>query len=150
MYWRDSLQRIGRMVLCATVAISVAGCSLPRGAAVQSEVLRESQEETPSFQVVAVTRDATNGLAQWPMTGWAGHYHSFKDGRAPDSSVIQTGDTMQIVIWDNQENSLLAGAGTKLTQMPPTTVSSSGKIFMPYVGHVSVRGLTTDAARDRL
>ena len=150
MYWRDGLQRIGRMVLCATVAISVAGCSLPRGAAVQSEVLRESREETPSFQVVAVTRDATNGLAQWPMTGWAGHYHWFKDGRAPDSSVIQTGDTMQIVIWDNQENSLLAGAGTKLTQMPPTTVSSSGKIFMPYVGHVSVRGMTTDAARNLL
>ena len=138
------------MVLCATVAISVAGCSLPRGAAVQSEVLRESEAQEPSFQVVPVTRDAANMLAQWPMTGWKGHYHWFKDGHGADSSVIQTGDTMQIVIWDNQENSLLAGQGTKLTQMPPTSVSSSGKIFMPYVGHVSVRGLTTDAARDRL
>lgn len=144
------MQRLGRLVLCATVAVSVAGCSLPRGAAIQSEVLREDQAEAPSFQVVPVTRDAASALAQWPKTGWKGHYNWFKDSRGADSSVIQTGDTMQIVIWDNQENSLLAGQGTKLTQMPPTTVSSSGKIFMPYVGHVPVRGLTTDAARDRL
>ncbi len=145
-----NVQLFGRAVLSVTVALSVAGCSLPRGAAIQSEVVSESRVEEPSFQVVKVTRNDIPALSRWPVTGWTGHYHWFSDSRGPDSSVIQTGDTLQIVVWDNQENSLLAGDGTKLTEMPPMTVSSSGKIFMPYVGDVSVRGLTQDAARDRL
>ena len=116
----------------------------------QSEVLSESESETPSFQVVNVTRDITPTLAEWPATGWHGKYHWFGTDRGPDSSVIQTGDMLRIVIWDNQDNSLLSGAETKLASLPPMTVSSSGKIYMPYVGEVSVRGLTQPAARNRL
>ena len=115
-----NVQLFGRAVLSVTVALSVAGCSLPRGAAIQSEVVSESRVEEPSFQVVKVTRNDIPALSRWPVTGWTGHYHWFSDSRGPDSSVIQTGDTLQIVVWDNQENSLLAGDGTKLTETSPT------------------------------
>ena len=107
-----NVQLFGRALLSVTVALSVAGCSLPRGAAIQSEVVSESRVEEPSFQVVKVTRNDIPALSRWPVTGWTGHYHWFSDSRGPDSSVIQTGDTLQIVVWDNQENSLLAGDGT--------------------------------------
>ena len=144
------MRKLGHVAIYASIALSVGACSLPRGAAIQSEIVNESRAETPTFQVVEVTRDNTAALADWPATGWSGGYHWFKSARQPDSSVIQTGDVLNIVIWDNQENSLLASNGTRLTEMPPTSVSSSGKIFMPYVGDVSVRGLSTDEARDRL
>lgn len=123
---------------------------MPRGAALQSEIFTESESETPTFQVVKVTRDITDQLAAWPATGWHGHYHWFGSDHGPDSSVIQTGDMLTIVVWDNQDNSLLAGVESKQTVLPPMTVSSGGKIFMPYVGDVHVRGLSQPAARQRL
>ena len=128
----------------------LAGCSLPRGAALQSEILSEQASGTPSFQVVEVTRARVAELAQWPVTGWAGHYHWFGRDRAPDSAVILTGDMLDMSVWESQENSLLAGMGSKMTTLPRMTVSESGTVFVPYVGDVEVRGLTEGAARNRL
>ena len=139
-----------RVHLCLVLMLALAGCSLPSGAALQSEVLAEKDAETPTFQVVKVTRDATPDLAKWPATGWQGHYNWLAAGRAPDSSLIQSGDSLDIVIWDSQENSLLAADATKSTSVPTTTVSSSGTVFMPYVGEVAVRGMTEAAARRKL
>lgn len=123
---------------------------MPRGAALQTEIFTESESENPTFQVVKVTRDITDQLATWPATGWHGHYHWFGADHGPDSSVIQTGDLLTIVVWDNQDNSLLSGLDSKQTVLPPMTVSAGGKIFMPYVGDVHVRGLSQPAARQRL
>lgn len=131
-------------------SLLLAACSLPRGAALQSEIFTEAESENPTFQVVAVTRDITDQLATWPATGWQGHYHWFGSDHGPDSSVIQTGDMLTIVVWDNQENSLLSGQNSKQTVLPPMTVSEGGKIFMPYVGDVHVRGLSQTTARQRL
>lgn len=128
----------------------VAACGVPRGAALQSEVLNESESENPTFQVVEVSRDMTDALSAWPATGWHGHYHWFGRDHGPDSSAIQAGDLLTIVVWDNQDNSLLSGLDSKQAVLPPMTVSSSGKIFMPYVGDVHVRGLSQPAARSRL
>ena len=128
----------------------VAACSLPRGAAIQSEVLNEQKSKTPSFQVVPVTRAVTPALAEWPSTGWHGHYHWFGRDHGPDSNVIQTGDVMEIVVWESQDNSLLSSAGANMVKMPKQEVSSGGTIFLPYVGDVGVRGLSADTARRRI
>lgn len=148
--WGEPLFTMKRSLVFLCLTLMLTACSLPRGAALQSEVLSESKSETPTFQVVAVTRDSTPYLATWPATGWAGHYHWFNTDSGPDSSVIQTGDILNIVIWDTQDNSLLAGIDSKLTQLPPMTVSSTGHIYMPYVGDVPVRGMTQPTARNRL
>ena len=116
----------------------------------QSQVMAEQDAENPTFQVVEVTRNATPDLAKWPTTGWKGGYHWLPSGHAPDSSLIQSGDRLDVVIWDSQENSLLAPIATKSAAVPTTTVSASGTIFMPYVGEVPVRGLTESAARAKL
>ncbi len=115
----------------------------------QSEVLKESRSEAPSFQVVEVTRDTTPLLAKWPRSGWHGHYHWLSADRGPDSSTIQTGDVIDMVVWDNNENSLLTGDNGRYANIAQQKVSSSGKIFLPYVGEISVRGLTEDSARRR-
>ncbi len=144
------MANLQRSLVFLGLSLVLTACSLPRGAALQTEVLNESESEEPSFQVINVTRDITPSLATWPATGWEGHYHWFGADHGPDSSVVQTGDVLNIVIWDNQDNSLLSSAETKLTTLPPMTVSSAGKIYMPYVGEVSVRGLSQPAARNRL
>ncbi len=142
-----SLLRI--LVACLLGALLV-GCSLPRGAALQSEVLKASNDADLPFQVVEVTRFRVNDLARWPATGWSGSYHWPQAGRGPDSAVIRSGDRLGLAIWDSQENSLLAASDSSLTAVPQVTVSSDGSIFVPYVGDVPVSGMTPDAARARL
>ncbi|MEO1137925.1 MAG: polysaccharide biosynthesis/export family protein [Pseudomonadota bacterium] len=139
--------RIFFVMLCA---VSLAACSLPRGAAVQSEILREQKSDDPTFQLIEVTRDMTPLLAKWPRSGWHGHYHWFGVDRGPDSTVIQTGDIVDIVVWDSEENSLLTGPDGSAAAIPSQSVSASGQIFLPYVGDVNIRGLTPSSARARL
>ena len=144
------VRRVRCLVVHLVCVVILAGCSLPRGAALQSEILTEQTSEHPSFQVVAVTRDVAPQLADWPITGWAGHYHWFTMQSGPDSGVILTGDMLDMSVWESQENSLLAGIGSKMTALPRLTVSEDGTVFVPYVGNVDVRGLTEGAARNRL
>ena len=60
--------------------------------------------------------------------------------------MIRSGDKISLVIWDSQENSLLANAAQKAVEMPGLTVSSTGAIFVPYLDEVVVRGQTPDQA----
>lgn len=53
-------------------------------------------------------------------------------------------------MWDSEENSLLTGLDGNAAEIPPQMVSATGRVFLPYVGEVSVRGLTPSSARVRL
>lgn len=141
------MTRIIKVALGLLIFGALAACSLPRGAALQSEVLAEQDRKAPTFQVVEVTRRATPALALWPASGWKGSYRWLSAGRGPDSSTIQTGDTLDVVIWDSQENSLLASESSRSTPVQGLTVSSSGTVFMPYIGEIALRGLTESEAR---
>ncbi|WP_261391199.1 polysaccharide biosynthesis/export family protein [Roseovarius atlanticus] len=139
-----------RFLLLAVSVVALTGCALPRGAAVQSEILKEQRSENPSFQLVEVTRELTPLIAKWPHRGASGKFHWFGADQGPDSSAIQTGDTVKIVVWDSEDNSLLTGLDGNAAEIPPQEVSATGRIFLPYVGEVSVRGLTPSSARARL
>ena len=139
-----TLTRASVLLVCCLALIS---CSLPRGAALESEIIDEVHNDDPTFQVVRVTRAAVPSVAQWPITGPRLGYNWLSGGRGPDSSVIRNGDRVNLTIWDSQENSLLTPLGAKVIQMNQLEVSSSGSIFVPYVDEVRVSGMTTDQAR---
>lgn len=128
-------------------AVFLAACSLPRGAALQSEVLKEKDSDTATFQVVEVTRAAIPTINSWPATGWHGHFHWLDANGGPETAIIQPGDRVDLVIWDGQENSLLTAPTQRSVDMPGIEVSSSGNIFVPYVENVHVAGMTPAAAR---
>jgi len=146
----SDMGRVRHLFAQSICLLLLAACSLPRGAALQSEILNEAAVETPSFQVVKVTRESAAQLAAWPATGWAGGYSWLDAQRGSDSALIQIGDKLEVAVWESQENSLLAGTGSKMTAIPAMTVSPSGSVFVPYVGEVAVRGLTEGAARNRI
>lgn len=132
------------------MVLLAAACSLPRGAALQSEVLEEANADTPTFQVVPVTRANMTAVSRWPSND---HSMSFAWPTAmggPTSSMIQVGDKVNVVIWDSQENSLLTAPGEKATTLSGIEVDTSGAIFLPYVNEVFVRGLTPAGARSRI
>ncbi|WP_146584543.1 polysaccharide biosynthesis/export family protein [Puniceibacterium confluentis] len=133
-----------------SAVLLVAACSLPRGAALQSEVLQEAREENPTFQVVPVTRANMPGIASWPATGQETHFNWLATSEGPNSSVIQAGDLVDVIIWDSQENSLITNPAEKATTLKGIEVGSDGAIFLPYVNQVYVRGLTPASARARI
>lgn len=139
-------------LICAVVimAVGASGCSLPRGAAVSAEVLREKDSQHPTFAVVPVSRSNVHDIRQWPATGWTGSYNWISAKTGPDSAVIRSGDLIRLVIWDSQENSLLTANAEKIVTLPEITVAADGIIFVPYVGEVVVNGQTPEAARSQI
>ncbi len=137
--------------LCVFAALLfLAACSLPRGAGMVNEILKEKDAEAPSFQVVEVTRANIAGLHKWPATGWRGGYRWLNNSRGPAGNIIRTGDRIDLMIWDSQENSLLTSAEQKMVRMEGLVVSPTGKIFVPYAQDVAVRGMSPEAARDEI
>jgi polysaccharide export outer membrane protein len=130
--------------------IFLAACSLPRGAGMIGEILKEKESETPSFQVVEVTRANVAGLRKWPATGWRGGYRWLSGSRGPAGKIIRTGDQIDLVIWDSQENSLLTSPEQKMVQMNGLIVSPAGEIFVPYAQNMQVRGMSPAAAREKI
>nr|WP_240989090.1 polysaccharide biosynthesis/export family protein [Salipiger mangrovisoli] len=137
------------IALAASLAL-LAGCALPRGAAVQSEILKQADKDNPSFQVVEVTRANMPLIAAWPQTGSVLENRWLATATGAEQSVIQAGDLVDIRIWDSQENSLLTNAAEKSTVLPNVQVGADGAIFLPYVDEVFIRGMTPASARKRI
>jgi polysaccharide export outer membrane protein len=144
------VRRLARFVTLALAIALVSACTLPRGAALTGEVLKERDKENPTFDVVPVTRDNVALLAKWPVTGWSGSYHWIKKTRGPSSNIIRIGDTLKLVIWDSQENSLLTSEGQKTVSLEEIVVSPEGSIFVPYVDEIVVSGMTPSDARRKI
>ncbi len=139
-----------RISIAILVSFGLSACSLPRGAALQSEVTRERVSGSPSFQVVAVSRANAEALNRWPTTGWRGGYHWPQASGAPSSTIIRAGDRVTLVIWDSQDVSLLTGADEKRIDLNGIEVAPDGTIFVPYVDDVVINGLTPNEARERI
>lgn len=126
---------------------ALSACALPRGAALEYEITSAAHNERPNYAVVEVTRASVPIIAHWPPTGWTEGYRWLSGTRGPKSAVIRAGDTVNLVIWDSQENSLLTAPTQKVVPMAGLVVSSSGTIFVPYVDEVQISGQTPDSAR---
>lgn len=140
-----------RTGLGAALCLALAGCNVPRGAAFESEILRASngsaEEAARDFAVEPVTRDSLARFAAWPRPeeedlGWIGHQ------AGPANSIIAPGDILAITLWSTEENSLLTAPGQRATNLEALTVSSTGDVFIPYVGNVRVAGMSPDHARE--
>ncbi len=139
-----------RLVAIFATVLALGACSLPRGAALQSEVLEEANADQPTFQVVPVTRANIPFIEYWPDTGQHGHFHWPNTSHGHNAAVIRSGDKVDVTIWDSQDNSLITSPGIKFTQIPGIQVGADGSIYLPYVGRVMIRGLTPARARARV
>ncbi len=146
-----------RYVLTALLCFSLAGCGIPRGAGFQSEVLAASSvqqtengvEQVRDFAVFEVTRETLPTLQSWPDKD-ARRYRWVPDNQSATSLIIAPGDKMQLTVWDASENSLLSGTGQRVTPLQDIEVSSSGQIFVPYIGELKVSGMSPTTARARI
>ena len=145
-------------ILCAGLAMVLAGCAtLPRGAALEREILRPSQGEAATaaeagqrgFEVTPVTRKMLPVYAAWPAVG-EGTHAWIKHVTQPDQRIIASGDTISVTVWSTEENGLLLAGAERHVVLPETRVSASGMIFLPYVGMMRVSGMAPETARARI
>ncbi len=137
------------MVL-AVVSTALSGCALPRGAALQSEIVKEANSETPDIAVYPVTKNLLPRFAKWPHTGGVAQYSWLGRKAAPIGRVLLAGDTINLSVWDSDENSLLTSREQKVAQLQVMRVSTNGSVFVPYVGSIQVGGMTDAAAREKI
>lgn len=140
-----------RAVGFAMVAVlGLAGCEqLPRGAAVEREIVAAADGEAADFAVYTVDRALLAILQDWPDTG-AHHYGWIPTSGGARTQVIASGDVLEVTIWDSNESSLLSADGQRQVQIQSLTVAPDGTVFVPYVGNTQVSGLTLQLAREHL
>lgn len=142
------ISRALALLLASSIALSACD-QLPRGAAVEREIVEAAEGETADFAVYPVSRAFLPVVAAWPATG------ERRLGWIPTSGgartqVIAPGDQLEITIWDSNENSLLSSNGHRQVQISALTVAPDGTVFVPYVGNTSVSGMTLQLAREHL
>ena len=151
-------RRLVRGALAFAICLTLAACErTPRGAGFQAEVLdaaiiTEEQlaaGQVPEFAVFPVTRSTQTQLASWPSLD-AARMNWIRHQEQPNSSLIAPGDTLSVTVWDADENSLLAGPGQRVAQLPDIQVSSGGVIFLPFLGEMRVAGMSASTARQRI
>lgn len=141
--------------VAAIACFALASCGLPRGAGFQSEVLAasnantaaEGEEPVYDFAVYEVNRATLPVLQGWPITGETTQPWIVAQEQ-PTSLLIATGDIVQLTIWDAEENSIFGPAG--VTPLQPASVSSGGRIFVPYIGDIQISGMSPSTARARI
>jgi polysaccharide export outer membrane protein len=141
------LHKIGRLLAVGLVLVT-AGCSqFPSGAAIEADIRSEAAVQNSGFAFYPVTRALIPSVKLWPavnteyFNGWP------RRTGGSNGNVIAPGDIVDVTIWDSSENSLLTSAGARTAPLGALQVSSSGRIFLPYVGDVRIAGMSPDRAR---
>lgn len=136
------------LLIAALVPALLTGCGItPRGAALQSEVLRGTDDENSTVQVVEVTRASLREVDDWPVARNSERHNWISTNSGGSARLIRAGDSISLAIWDSQSDSLLTNAEQRSVNMQNIPVSSSGRVFIPYAGEVRISGMTVDQAR---
>ena len=142
---RTSIKNI--LLLGILLGVTVA-CSGPRGAPIASEIIKQKEGEPAEFAVYQVSRDTLPQISKWPSNPKANRHWLVKS--RGNRMTIRPGDRVNLVIWDNDSNSLLTSQEQKNVSLEGITVSPTGDIFMPYLDQIHIAGLSADAARQKL
>lgn len=137
-------RRILTIVACA---VALAGCSLPRGAALQSEVLDKREDANADFAVYPVTRALLPSIAQWPQVG-SRPLDWITASQGSSGQVVQPGDMVRLTLWDSDPNSLLVPSVSRQVVLEDVRVTPAGSIFVPYVGNIRIAGRSPERARE--
>lgn len=142
------MRRQARLTAASLLALAIAGCTLPRGAAIQGEVLRATDAENPGFAVYPVNRGLLPQVAAWPAPDAAAQRKWPRHSKGEPGQIVAPGDTVEITIWDSDANSLLAAPESKAVQLQTMQVTPAGTVFLPYVGQIPIAGMAPDRARE--
>lgn len=128
----------------SAVLLGTASCGLPRPGPNRREIFAGSVMRKGDAFVVTVDDHVARATAVQPALGFSS---SFQSAGVVGSDTINPGDTLQLTIWENVDDGLLAQEGTTATQLTEVQVDGAGYIFVPYAGKIKAAGNSPDALR---
>ncbi|MDU8925038.1 polysaccharide biosynthesis/export family protein [Pasteurellaceae bacterium LIM206] len=136
------------------ISLALVGCqSLPTSGPSQSKIMEQQQDNkqaVPTVDIVEVNDQVVNGLFEKNQS------QSFRTLPAGNSGsnyagTVEVGDTLDIMIWEAPPAVLFGsvvednGSGnSQLTKLPEQMVSKNGKITVPFLGAITVKGRTPE------
>ena len=137
-----------RSCLLVLLCLGLAACGrLPASGPASNEILNQVSRDNNEFALYQVNRSFLPTVQQWPVTGATERLGRIGKTTGARSQIIQSGDDLNMTIWDSSENSLLTATEERAVQLGNVRVAPDGTVFVPYIGDVSVIGLTPDLAR---
>lgn len=142
--------RYARTAALCTCVLALAACDaltrvLPSAGPTRNQIFAGSVQNEGDAFVVEVNQRVTAATAQVPSLGFP---DALLRASLADTSVIQSGDTLTLTVFENVTDGLLAGEGANAAQLSTLQVDSSGFIFIPYAGRIRAAGNTPDQLRE--
>ena len=134
-----------KLLTIQIVAITLlAACGLPRVGPSKSEIFSGSVQRQGNAFILRVNDHIARATAVLPALGFS---RKFRNASLIGSDTIRAGDTLGLSIWENVDDSLLAGKGLNATTLDGVQVDGSGYIFVPYAGRIKAAGSSPEAVR---
>lgn len=132
--------------------LALAACNtMPTSGPSQSRVMdlqNQGNENLPTVDVVEVGDDVATALFNQQQ---AQSFWHFPNSGSNYNGTVNIGDTLDVMIWEAPPAVLFGGVlnqsgtgGAQLTSLPEQMVSESGKITIPFLGAIAVRGKTPE------
>jgi polysaccharide biosynthesis/export protein len=130
------------LVSVSAAAFLLSACALPRGAPEEAQILAGAEDPAATFAVHQVTRDSLDQLKSWPITAPTGTQGWISRSRGASSQLIETGDAIDLVVWDNEESSLLTNPNQKVVELAGIVVAPGRGLFALCLRHLHRQNVT--------
>lgn len=136
--------RWARGVALLAVVGTVSACGLPRSGPSKTELYKSSVLQEGDAFVVTVDAEVARKASTNPPLSFT---NGFVGPGVVGSDDIRPGDVLNLSIWENVDNGLLADQGLNSTRLQEMQVDGDGYIFVPYAGRIKAAGNTPEALR---
>lgn len=136
-----------------TAAVLLSACSsVPRSGPMTADVLAEAAAEDGPLGFALIPTDS-RVVARLQAAAAEEGLAALADGAPVWGRRLRTGDQVKIMLFEATGGGLFGAgpeSGAGLRELPVQTVSSAGTVRIPYGGDVKVRGLSPEAAANRI
>ncbi|WP_413874465.1 polysaccharide biosynthesis/export family protein [Albidovulum sp.] len=136
--------RWARGLALLAVVSTASACGLPRSGPTEREIYKSSVLQQGDAFVVTVNADVARLASQNPPLSFT---NGFVGPGVVGSDEIRPGDVLNLSVWENVDNGLLADQGLNSTRLQEVQVDGDGYIFVPYAGRIKAAGNTPEALR---
>lgn len=138
-----------KLIIVLSSGVMLTACqTMPTSGASQRAIISLSDEQLPKVDVVEVNNKVTTALSKQKEQQ---SFRFFDSSSQRYQGAVQVGDVLDITIWEAPPAVLFGGSvsvdgsgGATLTKLPEQVVSQSGRVSIPFLGAITVRGQTPE------
>lgn len=127
--------------------MGLAGCGMPRSGPTKNQILSGSFERQGNAFIVHVDDRIARLSSVSPTLGFPA---GFQNAGLIGSDTISPGDVLNITVWENVDQGILANEGANATALQEVQVDGAGFVYVPYAGRIKASGNSPEALRQAI